>query len=396
MPGRADPVDCRPRIVKALLGVLIGICLAGSVLAQTPPGLQIDLIGEPVPALRSRVSACDTRDYPDTPARALRLADGRVQLYATDRDNRVDVGPDLLHLRHECRVVYRGSGNDDPGAYDDRSWIASPWTTDGRTVWAIIHNEFHGHLRKPLCPTGRYMDCWFNALTLVVSHDGGQSFQRMPGKALVAALPYRYDAVGLGHHGYFNPSNIADFRGGLYMFAFATRANAQRPGNCLFRTGDIEDAGSWRGWDGAAFNIRFVDPYAAAVQPEQHVCAPVGVGALRWPVTSLVRHEPTGLFIAVMQNSGPGGGVFYATSPDLLEWSAPALLTSLPGLPGWKCGGPDPIAYPSLIDPASPDRNFGLVGTDALLFATLFDGSTCHPGNDRSLVTWAVRVRLRP
>ena len=97
----------------------------------------------------------------------------------------------------------------------------------------------------------------------------------------------------------------------------------------------------------------------------------------------------------MMQDAGSGGGVYYATSPDLLRWSAPAMLLQAPGLPAWHCGGPDPIAYPSLLDPASTDRNFETVGTGALLFATRFDGSTCRPSANRSLVRWEVRIRLR-
>lgn len=380
----------RHRSVGAILGLLLGT----PVLAQSPPGLQIEIQSGPVPALENQPT-CDGRDFPDAPARAIHLSDGTVQLYATDRDNRVNAGPDLLHLQHRCAIVYRGGGNDDPGAYDDRSWIASPWTSDGRTIWAVIHNEFHGQLRKALCPTGRYMDCWFNALTLAVSHDAGRSFQRAAGTPLVAALPYRYDEVGLGHHGYFNPSNIVSLQNALYMFAFATTANAQRAGNCLLRTDMIDRADSWRGWDGAAFAVRFADPYAGPVQPEHHVCAPVGVGALRWPVTSLVRHEPTGLFIALMQDTGPGGGVYYATSPDLLRWSAPALLLSAVGLPAWTCGNSDPIAYPSLLDPVSTDRNFETVGPAGLVYATRFDGARCQSGMSRSLVHWSVSIHVR-
>ena len=65
-----------------------------------------------------------------------------------------------------------------------------------------------------------------------------------PGRALVAALPYRYDEVGRGHHGYFNPSNIVELDGAHYMFAFATRAGLQREGNCLLRTTDLATPGS--------------------------------------------------------------------------------------------------------------------------------------------------------
>ena len=377
--------------MRTIVSFMVAMSAVSPALAQSAPGLRLEIAGGPVAAVENP-SVCEGRDFPDTPARAIRLADGTVQLYATDPENRVDTGPDLLHLQHHCAVVYRGGEKDDPGAYDDRAWIASPWTSDGRTIWAVVHNEFHGQLRKPLCPTGKYMDCWFNALTLAISHDGGQHFERAPGNALVAALPYRYDEVGLGHHGYFNPSNIVSLNGDRYMFAFATRANAQRGGNCLLRTDAVGRSGAWRGWDGAGFGVQFVDPYAGPVQAEEHVCAPVGVGALRWPVTSLVRHEATGLFIVLMQDTALGGGVYYATSPDLLRWSAPALLLSAVGLPAWTCGGSDPIAYPSLLDPATSDRNFATVGGTAVLFATHFDGGQCRPRTTRNLVRWNIRI----
>ena len=376
--------------MKVLCLLLVGLGAATAAVAQ--PTLRLAVQSGPYPALLGQATACDGRDLPDTPARAIRLEDGTVQLYATDRENRVDSGPDLLHLEHHCPVVFRGGGKDDPAAYDDRAWIASPWTPDGHTIWAVVHNEFHGHLRPALCPTGRYMDCWFNALTLAVSHDGGRHFDRAPRDALVAALPYRFDQVGLGHHGYFNPSNIVSVAGYHYMFAFATRANAQKSGNCLLRTDTVQLAKAWRGWDGAAFTVEFVDPYTGPVVPERHLCAPVEVGRLRWPVTSLVRHAPTGTFIALMQDAAPGGGVFYATSPDLLHWSTPLLLLPALGLSAWHCGDPDPIAYPSLLDPASPDRNFETVGSQALLFATRFEGNRCRPAEDRVLSRWTVTL----
>jgi hypothetical protein len=232
------------------------------------------------------------------------------------------------------------------------------------------------------------MDCWYNALTLGRSTDGGRSFRREP--ALVAAVPYRYDQVGLGHHGYFNPTNIVEHDGAAYMFAFATHTGAQREGNCLLRTATVSNASAWRAWDGAAFTIGFESPYDHTLVPEQHVCAPVA--ALRWPVTSLVRHA--GTYIAMMQDTSHEGGVFYATSPDLLHWSAPARLLSAPGLRSWTCGDPDPIAYPALLDPASPDRNFQTVGATALMFATRFDVENCRITSRRSLIRWTIDLSL--
>lgn len=112
-------------ILLFVFQVAIGVSHA---LAQTGPALQLELVSGPVTAVGDHWPACGARDIPDAPARAVHLANNSVQLYATDQENRVDVGPDLGHLQHRCAVMYRGGENDDPGAYDDRAWIASPWT----------------------------------------------------------------------------------------------------------------------------------------------------------------------------------------------------------------------------------------------------------------------------
>jgi hypothetical protein len=352
----------------------------------------LEVTGPPAPAIPGARPGCDALDIPDAPARAIRLQGGEVQLYATHFVNRVERGSSLLALRHDCTIVLRGAENDDPAAYDDRAWIVSPWT-DGRTVWTVVHDEFQGHRRPALCPTGRYIDCWYNALTAAVSVDGGRSFRREPGPALVAALPYRYDEVGLGHHGYFNPSNIVTLDGAQYMFAFATRAGVQHEGNCLLRTPHVASPDAWRAWDGTGFTATFIDPYTQHADPAPHVCAPVATGALRWPVTSLVRHAPSGQFVALMLNGARNGGVMYATSADLLHWSDPAPLLPGVGQGAWSCEDPAPIAYPSLLDPASPDRNFATIGSSPALFLTRFVVAHCRTGMDRELIRLQVGVR---
>ena len=55
-------------------------------------------------------------------------------------------------------------------------------------------------------------------------------------------------------------------------------------------------------------------------------------------------------------------GVWWMTSPDLLSWSEPALLWQVPLLWRRDCAAPAAYAYPSLLDPASPARNFDSVG----------------------------------
>lgn len=354
-------------------------------------GLTVTVGGPVIIVMSHNNDGCDALDIPDAPARAIRLATGEALLFAPHFRNRLLRGPDLLHVRPDCRVVFAGDERDDPAAFDDRAWLASPYTLDGRRVFSIVHNEFQGHRRPWLCPSGRYIDCWYNALTIAVSDDGGRHFTRPPA-ALLAALPYRYDEVTGAHRGYFNPSNIVADHGFFYVMAFATEARAQKPGNCLLRTDRLEDPAAWRAWDGAGFGARFIDPYGPREAPGAHVCAPVGAGHLRWPVTSLVRHAPSGLFIATMMNGAADGGVFVSTSRNLLDWSAPALVWAGTGETGWRCGGAAPVAYPSLLDPAAPDGNFETVGDTAMLFLTRWNPAGCKLGMDRDLIRLPVRI----
>lgn len=392
-------INSAARTARTLLSVsvVVAICSIGISLpigkparanaAEAQPGLRLTVAGDMTTVFSKARNACDPSDIPDAPARAIRIASGTVQLYATHFHNRRLVGPNLLNLSNDCRVVFQGSERDDPAAFDDRAWIASLYTPDGRTIFAAVHNEFQGHRRPALCPSGRYMDCWYNAVTAAVSHDEGASFSRFaPGSDLIAALPYRYDEV-TGHHvGYFNPSNMVLDNGMLFMMVFATEVRTQRPGNCLLRTDRVSDPTAWRAWNGKGFETAFVDPYTTSPAGDAHVCAPVGAGHLRWPVTSLVRHAPTGLFIALMMNAARDGGVFYATSPNLVDWSSPVKLMSGQGEGGYRCGDAAPVAYPSLLDPNSSDRNFMTIGNSVELFLTRFNLTGCKTNMDRDLI----------
>ncbi len=390
-PGRIVNA-CLSLSAACLLGVLACVGARG---AGVQPGLRLSVAGDTATVFAKSRNACDPADIPDAPARAIRVASGAVQLYATHFHNRRFVGPGLLNLSNDCRIVFQGDERDDPAAFDDRAWIASLYTPDGRTIFAAVHNEFQGNRRPALCPSGRYLDCWYNAVTEAVSRDGGMVFSRLaPGSDLVAALPYRYDEV-TGHHvGYFNPSNMVLDNGMLFMTVFATEARAQRPGNCLLRTDRIADPTAWRAWDGAGFGAAFVDPYAGPAAKDGHVCVPVGGGQLRWPVTSLVRHAPTGLFIALMMNAAHDGGVFYATSRNLVDWSEPARLMGGLGEGAYQCGDVAPVAYPSLLDAGSTDRNFMTVGSTAELFLTRFNVTGCKTSMDRDLIRIPIAIAV--
>ncbi|MBX9635422.1 MAG: hypothetical protein K2X44_10630, partial [Magnetospirillum sp.] len=218
---------------------------------------------------RFAADACDGRDIPDAPARAFRDGAGRVHLYAPHDVNRGLVGASLDGVRPDCRIAYRGGEQDDPAAFDDRAWLAAFATQDGQTVHALVHNEFQGHRRRDLCPSGQYMGCWNNSITAAISTDGGATFRRVEG--VVAALPYRYRGDLGRHAGYFNPSNLVRKDGFLYTLVFAVAQGAQKGGACLLRTDRPEDPSSWRAWDGKGFTVRFENPYREDDDPARHV-----------------------------------------------------------------------------------------------------------------------------
>ena len=343
--------------------------------------------------------ACEKFDVPDVPARAFRASDGTIRLIASHWTNRAFAGPTLDSLRHPCGIVFEGSGNDDPAAFDDRGWIVSTYTLDGVTVHALVHNEFHGHKRPALCPSGQYMDCWYNTITYAVSTDGGRGFKAPPGpERFVAGVPYRYDPTRGKRSGLFNPSNIV--RRGDHFYTMMTSApqGDQRAGVCLMRTDRLENPASWRGWDGRDFTVRFSDPYRtpATATGKPAVCAPVpGLTRL---MASLSLHRPSGLYIGLFTHRGKTGpgiepvdGVYYATSPDLIAWTAPRLLFPTPTTLDKGCDTM-PVVYPSLIDPDSPSRNFEDTDDDAYIYMTRITMEGCKTGWTRNLVRLKVRI----
>ena len=226
-----------------------------------PPGAEPEIVFD-----HAR-DACEKSDVPDVPARAFRASDGTIRLIASHWTNRAMAGATLDSLRHPCDIVFEGGGNDDPAAFDDRGWIVSTYTLDGKTVHALVHNEFHGHKRPALCPSGQYMDCWYNTITYAVSTDGGRSFKAPPGpERFVAGVPYRYDPTRGTAQRTVQPVQHRPARRLLLHdddIGAAGRAEGRRLPDADRSPGR---SGSWRGWDGRDFTVRFADPYRAPAE----------------------------------------------------------------------------------------------------------------------------------
>ena len=70
--------------------------------------------------------------------------------------------PDDRHRTEQRRNRLLGSSDDlgldaDPSQFDEAEWLAAPYTEDGETVYAVVHNEYRGFVFDPAdrCPQWR-------------------------------------------------------------------------------------------------------------------------------------------------------------------------------------------------------------------------------------------------
>jgi hypothetical protein len=285
------------------------------------------------------------------------------------------IGDSFETLRKSCDVLYRPSQIGEPALYDDKAWIQAVYTEDGRTIHALLSADFHEYRHSQRCGTDTN-SCWYNAITAAVSTDGGATFRpsHRPPAHYVAGPSVKYDVNSRRSAGFFTTSNIVKHRGYHYALVYTGGGFAgQRRGACLLRTESVGQPASWRAWDGGGFGHRFVDPYRAdAAAPPASGCVPVGPETLGGPVRSLVRHEATNSFVVVMLAASPERGVYYSTSKDLIDWSPLKPLVLAPTRAAVKRGitrdATTAIDYPSIIDHASPGRNFEHLASEPHLY----------------------------
>ena len=347
------------------------------------------------------VNKCSNDDIPDQPTRAFRDSTGQVSLINSHHTVRRKTGPTLDSVVHRCNILMGSGKSSDPSRYDNREWLATMFTADGTTVHGLIHTEYQGweygpgYCIKPGELFEDKMKCWYNALTLTTSTNGGANFQHAaPPAHYVAGPPYQY-AAGIGPIGFFQPSNIVRGKDGYHYFLVHTEDYGVQPiGSCLMRSSNLSDPSSWRTWTGTGFNRRFRDPYLNTYPPEEGVCAPIaGIGTLSESLTWSTYLRKWVLVGSADNADGVSGpGFYYFTSDDLLNWSTAKFLMGAE-LP-WthQCvDGPEQLRDPSLLDAESKSRNFDTIGQRPYLFFTRFNMSFSSPTNcwttlDRDLI----------
>jgi hypothetical protein len=380
---------------------LLQSCLAPAALSQAAASVAHLSIADWHKTVQFRYASdrCTDTDTPDAPPRAFRDYHGQVHLFATHDDNRALVGRDFNNLHHPCSIVFRGRHAASAREFSDREWLTAFYTDDGRHIVALVHDEFQGNLRKASCPSGSYIACWENNLTLATSTDGGSTFVEKPAPHnLVASLPYRYQGELGRPIGYFQPSNIVRKDGHFYVMFHAEAFGQQAWGTCVARSDDIDSPTSWRGWDGAGFNAVFVDPYIGTQRDiKSHVCLPVGKGGL-FDFGSLTYDETSKEFLAVTSiphgsgNAFTPPGAYVATSRDLIHWSQPELLVSEGQLKSHDTSDQNFYGFFSLIDERSGALDFSSISGDPSLYLYFVELDQAYAPYARRLVKLAVSI----
>lgn len=347
---------------------------------------------------------CDDDDYPDAPARAFRDFQNKTQLIAGAPTNRRMRGSSLQTAVRECPILMSSHYRPDPSAYDDWEWIASTWTPDGKTIHALVHNEYRGSLVPMMCPSLSYPKCWYNAITYATSTTKGATYTHAtPPAQLVASAPYQYVADS-GPYGIFDPTNIIRtqrpgdavpyYYAMVHLEDYPKSAPVQHAGACVMRTTNVADPTSWRAWNGTSFAVSFVNPYLDTSDPAGHVCTPVSYAQIEKMTSSLSYSDYLGRYVLVGMSgqydplrAAVVWGFYYSTSTDLVTWTDRRLLMEAP-LP-WVCptGAEQQVAYPSLLDPLTRSRNHETIGQRPLLYFTRLNDPCGDPiGQDRDLI----------
>ncbi|NQV49100.1 MAG: T9SS type A sorting domain-containing protein [Candidatus Marinimicrobia bacterium] len=366
--------------------LISGITTSALLAAWEYPG-PVTITGSEETVFDHSVEACETINIPDTPTRVFRDADDNIQLLIGHYETYRMIGSDFDNLSLDCAngSVMTSHHDGDPGNYNDNEWIGSTYTEDGATIYAIIHNEYHGNDHPGGCDTSDPFECWYNAITFGVSTDSGRTYTHASAPDhLLASVPYTWN--GSGPYGLFEPSNIVHNPNDDYYYMFIT-ANAghelQETGVGLVRTLDIADPTSWLGWDGEAFTVQLINPYTeTGFDPADHVLARIDqnlntYGNMEKMHYSLSYSTYFNKFILVdaAQKSGVWG-FYYSLSDDLLHWT-PRILIREANVNINPDGSTSGLreSYPTLIDHDDTSRNFSNVGQTPYLYWTRLNQS---------------------
>ncbi len=393
-PGPTTPPSAEPSASPTATGATLAAPPAAD---PAYPDATVVVAGDPEVVFDWATDRCQDLNIPDLPARAWRDSSGTTHLTIAHITMFAMTGPSLDDLAPDCNPIMTSDADGDPSKYNDAEWISGTYTEDGKTVYALVHNEYHGW-EHGACGLPDNFACWDNSVTLAVSTDGGYHFADAapaPGH-LVARLPVKYEA-GIGPDGIREPSNIIKGPDGYYYaYANVILATTQRQYDCAMRTDDLDDPTSWRYWNGTEYVGAFVDPYRVVTDaPGDHTCPPFQTTSLGAGTNeSISYNEYLGQYVmtglcADTIDGREVWGVYYSFSGDLAHWTPRKLLMEVP-LP-WTVGnsGTDlSYLYPTFLDPSSTSLNYDTTGEHAYLYLTRHNHG--QSSLDRDLIRYKI------
>jgi hypothetical protein len=332
---------------------------------------------------------CSELYIPDSPARAFRRTDGSVVLIAAHYLNQFMEGPSFDQLSPNCSTSSSGRESDNPADFDTRYWIQALLPTPAGIIGLASH-EYSGIRHHNCAKHDSGSTCWYSSILELVASENTFHFDftKLRGERFVAAPPLRFDPARPGRYGFISTSNVVVKDGWAYVFIWSEIGGT--PGNCLFRAPSSDPLGHWAAYQSGSFSQRFGDPYAGDNSAAR--CDLIGNGKINGQLRSVIRIN--GLWVGVFQvGKGPGfeAGVYYSTSPNMIDWSTPRLLLKVQQWYGAK-GCDYFYGYPSLIDHGSTSRIFDTGGKDLFLYLTRLNWKDCNKGLDRDLVRTRVSI----
>jgi hypothetical protein len=342
---------------------------------------------------------------PDSPARAVRLSDGRLFLIAAHLTNVSLIGPDFQSLSSNCASESRGREDPDPAAYDDRFWIQAIFPLPSGQLLGLASHEYMGGRHPGQCrfPTSVGWGCWYSSIIATSAQAPHYRFQPLPlENRVVATSQVPYDRAMRRPSGYFTTSNIVLSDDSAYVIVHRRGIAGEADGNCLLRADPTNLTAGWQVLGAGAFQGRLVRPRSSGATGANAPCDPVGKDVLQGPLRSIIRIGQNGPWVAVMVGRiGANGtdraaeGVLYSSSKDLRHWTEPRLLWRMEAFRGQPGAGVY-YQYPSLIDHLSPSNVFDRTGGDLHLYLTRFNLQDRRRELDRDLVRLPVLISQSP
>ncbi len=324
------------------------------------PG-DVDILGSAEVIFSSSTDSCSSQNIPDAPVRFFRDANNQIQVIISHFEGYRMTGPDFNSLSVDCSngPVWTSDFNTDPSNYNNKEWLTGLYTLDGKTIYALVHNEHEGDVASN----------WYNSVTLAVSNDTGKTYSHAaPPSHLVASIPYTYH-TGMGPAGVFEPSNIIYHDGYYYVFLHMESYGLQETGASLMRTQDLSDPTSWEVWDGQGFNNTFINPYTeTGYDPADHIAAILDYDKIEKMHSSITWNTYFNKFLLVgaAQKNGKWG-FYYSLSDDLIHWTVRKLIMEA-NVNIHAQSGSDVYGYPAIVDHNDTTRNFEVSGREVYLY----------------------------